>query len=97
VAHGRGYEVVHRHRAEPPQRLPEPGRRSGDAARRRADVEHLRRLVEQHRDRDEVGAALGTVAPRHLDEEVQQHVLVGGVDQHEAAGTEPGERALGSE
>ena len=35
--------------------------------------------------------------PGNGHEEVEQHVLVGGVDEHEAAGPQPGERALGDE
>jgi hypothetical protein len=93
----RADQLPHRHRAEAAQRLREPGGGSGNPARRRPDVEHLRGLVKHHRHRDELGAALHAVAPRNLDEEVEQHVLAVGMHEHESAGAQPGERALDGE
>ena len=63
-------------------------------------MEDLRPLVVGEVDlrRDELGAALDAAAPRHLDEEVEEHRLAAGrVDEHVAARSKARERALGGE
>ena len=75
----------------------EAGGGARDTAGGGADVEGLRRLVEIDVDRQQLGAPLDPAQARSLDEEVDQDVFGAVVDQHEAAGTEPGQRALGGE
>ena len=98
VSPGRTNQLRHRHRAEPLQRLPEPRGGPRDPARGRADVEDLRNvLAEVDRERDPARSAARPRPAGNGDEEVEQHVLVRGVDEHEPAGPQPGERALGDE
>jgi hypothetical protein len=80
----------------------EPGRGARDAAGGGADVEHLDRAAEVDRDRDQFRAALDAVEAPSGDEEVDQHLalLLGQariVDEHEPAGPESRQRALGHE
>ena len=79
--------------------LAQPGRHAGHSARRGPDVEALGHLVEQHVDRDQLGAGGGIDSPpAGFDEEVQQMVLAGGgVGEHEPAGAEGRELALDGE
>ena len=79
--------------------LPQPRGHARDTARRRPDVEALRRFVEQDLDLDELTALrrIETAAAR-LHEEVEQHVLTGGgVRQQETAAAETGQRTLDRE
>ena len=92
----RGDEIGERHRAEPLRRRGQPARDARDAAGRGADVEDLGGVAEVDVDRLELGPRSRPSRPARRDEEVEQRrVPAGLVDEHEAARTEAGQRALG--
>lgn len=89
-------QLRHRDRAESRVRRVESGSRAVHAAGRRSAVELLQRAVEVHCELDL--RALRRDRLRRRDEEVEQVRLAARrVDQHEAAGAETGQRALGDE
>jgi hypothetical protein len=92
-------ELGERYRPEAIERMRQAGRGPRHSARRRADVEDLRRLrAEVDRNRDELGTPLPDRPPRDLDKEVQEDVpLPRIVDEHEPPRAEPGQRALDHE
>ena len=88
-------EIRERRRPEALEHRRNTRRGPGDAAGSGSDVEDLRCAVEEDLDRHELRATLDARAARHLDEEVAEDVVACGVDQHEAAGAEAREGALG--
>ena len=90
-------EALERDPAEAARGLADPGRHAEGADRCGADVELLDRVTERDADGDQrrPWCRAGRLAPRSLDEEVQQRRrLTGRHDQHVAAGAEAGQQRL---
>ena len=90
-------QLAPRERPEGAVRLLQPGRGSGDGARRGADVEDLIRVAEGDVDVVHRAALVGfEAAAGDVDEEVEQPcpAVVAAVDEHETAAARAGERAL---